>query len=42
MRQTERLLIIPLSFGQLVKYIENNHSLEEELGGIGGRTAHFA
>ena len=32
MRQTERLLIRPLSFGQLVKYIENNHSLEEELG----------
>lgn len=32
MIQIERLLIRPLNFGQLVKYAENNHSLEDELG----------
>lgn len=32
MINTERLTIKPLTYNQLLKYIENNHSLEAELG----------
>ncbi len=32
MIQTKRLMIRPLNYNQLQKYIENNHSLEIELG----------
>ena len=32
MVETERLLIIPLTYGQLVKYRQNDGSLEQELG----------
>ncbi len=32
MVETERLMMRPLNYRQLVKYAENNHSLEEELG----------
>jgi RimJ/RimL family protein N-acetyltransferase len=31
MIETERLLLVPLSFDQLIKYISNDNSLEEEL-----------
>jgi len=31
MVETERLLIIPLTYNQLIKYIKNDNSLEEEL-----------
>lgn len=31
MIQTERLIILPLSYGQLEKYIRNDHSLDMEL-----------
>lgn len=30
--ETERLLLIPLSYRQLLKYLRNNYSLEKELG----------
>jgi ribosomal-protein-alanine N-acetyltransferase len=32
MLETERLLIKPLTYSQLLKYVENNNSLEAELG----------
>ncbi len=32
MIETKRLLIHPLSYDQLLKYIQNDHSLESELG----------
>ena len=31
MLQTERLNIVPLTYSQLLKYIKNDGSLEEEL-----------
>jgi len=32
MVETERLLLKPLTYAQLEKYVKNDHSLEEELG----------